>query len=174
MSKTENNLKLAFTGESMANRKYLAFAQRAADEVKEGIYKLFLAVAEGETIHALKHLRHMKAVGTTRENLQEALSGELHEFKTMYPQMIDDARKEGEKGAEITLSHAMEVEKVHHELFQQALNHLEDFPVQEYYVCPACGYVAAVEPPDECPVCGAVKKSFYRAGSEKNRGIPNL
>jgi rubrerythrin len=174
MSKTEKNLKLAFTGESQANRKYLAFAQRAADEVKEGVYKLFLAVAEGETIHALKHLRHMKGVGSTKENLEEALSGELHEFKTMYPEMIEDARKEGEKGAEITLGHAMEVEKVHHELFRKALENLDDFPVQDYYICPACGYVEAVAPPDTCPVCGAVKKAFYRAGSQTDRGIPNL
>jgi rubrerythrin len=174
MSKTYNNLKLAFTGEAQANLKYLAFAQRAADEYKEGIYRLFMAVAEGETIHALKHLRHMKEVKSTKENLQEALSGEIREVKSMYPQMIQKAKEEGEKGAEVTLSHAMEVERVHRELLQEAIDNLEHFPVQEYFICPACGYIAAKEAPDKCTVCGAVKDVFFRAGSEKEAGIANL
>lgn len=174
MSKTQKNLMAAFAGESQANRRYLAFAQRAADEYKEGVYKLFRAIAEGETIHALKHLQHMKAIRSTRENIQEAMAGEMHEFTTMYPQMIADAREEGAKGAEITLSHAMEVEKVHHELLQQALDNPDDFPVQDYFICRACGYIATQEAPAKCPVCGAVETAFYRAFSETQKGIPNL
>jgi len=174
MSKTEKNLQDAFAGESQANRRYLAFAQRAADEYKEGVYKLFRAIAEGETIHALKHLQHLKVVKGTRENIQEAMSGEMHEFTKMYPQMIADAEEEGNKGAEITLRHAMEVEKVHHELLQQALDQLDNFPVQDYYICRACGYIAPREAPQRCPVCGAVQSSFYEALSESERGVPNL
>ena len=174
MSKTEKNLQAAFAGESQANRRYLAFAQRAADEHKEGIYKLFRAIAEGETIHALKHLQHMKAVNGTKENIQEAMSGEMHEFKQMYPQMIADAREEGAQGAEITLRHAMEVEKVHHALLLQALEQLDDFPVQDYYICRACGYIAPRQAPQRCPVCGAVESAFYRALSESERGVANL
>ncbi len=174
MSKTDKNLQTAFAGESQANRRYLAYAQRAADEYKEGIYKLFRAIAEGETIHALKHLQHLKAVRSTKENIQEAMSGEMHEFKSMYPEMIADAREEGRKGAEVTLRHAMEVEKVHHQLLQQALDHLDDFPVQDYYICRACGYIAAQAAPETCPVCGAVQSAFYRAFSESERGVPNL
>ncbi|MGB5984095.1 MAG: rubrerythrin family protein [Desulfobacterales bacterium] len=174
MSKTHENLQAAFAGESQANRRYLAFAQRAADEYKEGIYKLFRAIAEGETIHALKHLQHMKAVKSTEENLKEAMSGEMHEFKSMYPQMIEEARQEGAKGAEVTLTHAMEVEKVHHQLLQEALEKLDDYPVQDYYICPACGYIAAQEAPERCPVCGALKSAFYKAMSQKEDGIPNL
>ena len=174
MSKTEKNLKLAFTGESQANRKYLAFAQRAADEYKEGIYKLFIALAEGETIHALKHFRHNKGVKSTKENLEESISGEMHEHTTMYPQMVADAREEGEKGAEVTLRNAMEVEKIHQKLLEEALNNIDDFPVRDYYICPACGYVEPDEAPDKCPVCGAVKSSFYKVMSQKEEGIPNL
>jgi rubrerythrin len=174
MPKTETNLRTAFAGESQANRRYLAFAQKAADEYKEGVYKLFMAVAEAETIHALKHLSHLKGVKTTKENLEQSISGEMHEFKKMYPEMVADAKKEGEKAAQITLTHAMEVEKTHHELFKQALNDLDNFPVQDYYICPACGYVVAKEPPDRCPVCGAVKKSFYKTGTVKGPGILNL
>jgi rubrerythrin len=172
--KTYENLKQAFAGESMANRRYLAFAQRAADEYREGIYKLLRVIAEGETIHALKHLQHMKAVKTTEENLKEAMSGEMHEFKTMYPKMVAEAKQENEKGAQITLTHAMEVEKVHHQLLQQALENLDEFPVQDYYICPACGYIAVDEPPEKCPVCGAAKSAFYDAFSSKEEGIPNL
>lgn len=174
MSKTENNLKTALAGESQANRRYLAFAQRAADEYKEGIYKLFMAVAEAETIHALRHLSNLKGVKSTKENLQEAISGEMHEFKNMYPQMITDAKEEGEEASKINLTHAMEVEKVHHELFQQALDNLDNFPVQDYYICPACGHTAAKQPPERCPVCGAVKKAYYKAGTVKGPGILNL
>lgn len=174
MSKTQENLREAFAGESQANRRYLAFAQRAADECKEGVYKLFMAIAEGETIHALKHLKQMKVVGSTEENLKEAISGEMHEFKSMYPEMIADAQEEGLKGAEITLRHAMEVEKVHHDMLSEALDDPEGFPVQDYFICPACGYIAARSAPERCPVCGAVKSAFYRAFSEKERGIPNM
>jgi rubrerythrin len=174
MSKTADNLKAAFAGESQANRRYLAFAQRAADEYKEGIYKLFIAVAEAETIHALRHLSNLKGIKGTKENLREAISGEMHEFKTMYPQMVAEAKEEGEKAAEITLSHAMEVERGHHELFQQALDNLDDFPVQDYYICPACGHTAAKEPPEKCPVCGAVGTTYYKAGSVKGPGMLNL
>jgi rubrerythrin len=162
MSKTEKNLREAFAGESQANRRYLAFAQRAADEYKEGIYKLFIAVAEAETIHAHKHLAHLKGIKSTKKNLQEAITGEMHEFKKMYPQMIAEAKEEGNKGPEITLTHAMEVEKVHHGLFQEALENLDNFPVKDYYVCKACGYTVAENPPDKCPVCGAVKSAFFK------------
>ncbi|HBZ54577.1 MAG TPA: rubrerythrin, partial [Syntrophobacteraceae bacterium] len=91
MSKSEKNLKEAFAGESQANRKYLAFAERAEDENLPGAAKLFRAAAAAETIHAHKHLRTMKGVRSTKENLQEAIAGETHEFKSMYPQMIADA-----------------------------------------------------------------------------------
>lgn len=174
MSETINNLKMAFAGESQANRRYLAFAQRAADECKEGIYKLFMAVAEAETIHALRHLSNLKEIKGTKENLEEALAGEMHEFKTMYPQMVSKAKEEGMRAAEICLTHAMEVEKVHHALFQEALSSMDDFPVQDYYICPACGHTAAKEPPDRCPVCGAVGKSFYKAGTVKGPGMRDL
>lgn len=162
MSKTEKNLKEAFAGESQAYQRYLAFADRAADEYKEGVYKLFQAVAESERIHARRHLGHLKGIHDTADNLKEAMNGEMHEFKTMYPAMIEEAVEEQEKGAEITFRHAAEVEKVHHGFFEKALADPENFPVQDYFVCNACGYLAEKEPPDKCPVCGAVKKAFYQ------------
>lgn len=169
MGKTENNLKDAFAGESQAYQKYLAYAQRAADEYKDGVYKLFQAVAESERIHARRHLSYLKGIRTTAENLQKAIDGEASEFETMYPRMLAEAKEEKEEGPGISFSHAAEVEKVHHGLFRKALEDPEKFPVQAYYICNACGYIAVENPPDKCPVCGAVKKGFYEVIKVKSR-----
>jgi len=162
MAKTEDNLKEAFAGESQAYQKYLAYAQRAADESMDGIYKLFHAVAASEKIHAQRHASYLKSVKNTAENLKEAMAGEMHEFKTMYPSMIADAKAEKKAGPEISFSHAREVEKIHHGLFKKALENPDKFPVHDYFICNACGYIVAGEPPEKCPVCGAVKKSFHK------------
>ncbi len=163
MSKTEEHLREAFAGESQANRKYLAYAERAEDENMSGVAKLFRAVAAAETIHAHKHLRVLHAVKSTKENLQEALEGEVHEFKSMYPQMIEDARAEGQKSAEISFYNANEVEKIHAGLYKEALEQLDKYPVQDWYLCKVCGYTVAAAPPETCPVCGANKKAFFKA-----------
>lgn len=162
MAKTENNLKEAFAGESQAYQKYLAYAQRAADESMDGIYKLFHAVAASEKIHAQKHASYLKGIKSTAANLKEAMAGEMHEFKTLYPNMIEEAKAEKKAGPEISFSHAREVEKVHHELFKRALEDPDKFPVQDYFICNACGYIVAGKPQAKCPVCGAVKKSFHK------------
>jgi len=85
MSRTEKHLRDAFAGESQANRKYLAFASAADREGYAQVARLFRAAAEAETIHAHNHLRALKAIRTTRENLAEAVVGESHEFKEMLP-----------------------------------------------------------------------------------------
>lgn len=111
MSKTEDALKEAFAGESQANRKYLAFAAKADQEGFAQVAKLFRAAAEAETVHAHAHLRALKGIRSTRENLQEAIEGETHEFKNMYPAMIESAKAEGHKEAERSFNFANEVEK---------------------------------------------------------------
>jgi len=83
MSKTEDNLREAFAGESQANRKYLAFAEAAQKEGYPQAAKLFRAAAYAETVHAHAHLRALGAVKGTAENLKEAVAGETHEFKSM-------------------------------------------------------------------------------------------
>jgi rubrerythrin len=113
MGKTEENLQEAFAGESQANRKYLAFANKADKEGFGQAAKLFRAAAAAETIHAHAHLRALKAVGTTAENLKESVAGETHEFKNMYPQMIKDAEAEGHKAALRSFQYANAVEKEH-------------------------------------------------------------
>jgi rubrerythrin len=162
MSKTAQNLKDAFAGESQANRKYLAFAERAEDELMHGVAKLFRAVAAAETVHAHKHFRVMNGVKSTKENLQEALNGEIHEFKSMYPEMIAAAKEEGQKSAEISFHYANEVEQIHAKLYTQALEDPDKFPVQDWYVCKICGYTVAQAAPEKCPVCGAAQKNFFK------------
>ena len=104
MTKTEENLKAAFAGESQANRTYLAFAKAADKEGLPQIAKLFRAAAEAETIHAHNHLNVLGKVKSTEENLGAAISGETHEFQNMYPQMIEEAKAEDNKNAIRTLT----------------------------------------------------------------------
>lgn len=163
MSKTEDHLKEAFAGESQANRKYLAFAKKAEDEGYKQVAKLFRAAAEAETVHAHNHLRELKGIKSTKENLEEAISGEIFEFKSMYPGMIKDAQDEGSKGAERSFTIANEVEKVHAGLYQKALENLGKNEDCDYYICKVCGYTAEGEAPDTCPVCGAKKVAFYKS-----------
>ena len=124
MSKSEDALKAAFAGESQANRKYLAFAAEADREGFPQAARLFRAAAEAETVHAINHLKALKGIKTTRDNLQEAIGGETYEFNSMYPGMIESARAEGNKDAEISFWRANEVEKVHAALYKGLLDTL--------------------------------------------------
>jgi rubrerythrin len=163
MSKTQDNLKAAFAGESQANRKYLAFAKAAEAEGKPGVARLFRVAAEGETVHALNHFRTLGEVRTTAENLKAAIAGETHEFETMYPQFIKEAQEEGEKGAEISFNSANEVEKIHQQMYSAALARIEageDVDLAEYKVCEICGNVFVGEIPENCPICKAPREKF--------------
>ena len=161
MSKTEQHLKEAFAGESQANRKYLAFAKKADREGYAQVAKLFRAAAEAETIHAHAHLKALKGIGSTAENLKEAISGETFEYESMYPPMIKDAEAEGHKAAARSFSYANQVEKVHADLYSRALDNLGQNQEVTYYVCSVCGYTCESEVPDSCPVCGSDAKVFF-------------
>ncbi|MCF8109646.1 MAG: rubrerythrin family protein [Desulfohalobiaceae bacterium] len=159
-TQTEKDLLEAFAGESQANRKYLAFAKQADKEGFPRTARLFRAAAAAETVHAHSHFKALGGIRSTRENLQEAVSGETHEFKEMYPEMIKHARNEGIKAAERSMSYANEVEKVHADLYQKALDSLDDQQDTDYYVCSVCGYTCEDAAPEVCPVCGAKAKAF--------------
>lgn len=164
MSKTEQNLKDAFAGESQANRRYLAFAKQAEKEGHKQVAKLFRAAAEAETVHAHAHLKTLGGIRGTEENLKEAIAGETHEFKKMYPDMIETAKQEGNKAAERSFSYANEVEKIHAALYQKALEGMDTLEEADYYVCSVCGYTCEKDAPDKCPVCAAAKKAFFKVG----------
>jgi rubrerythrin len=162
MSKTGQNLQNAFAGESQANRRYLAFAQKAEAEGYNQVAKLFRAAAEAETIHAHNHLRALDGIKSTKDNLLAAISGENYEYQKMYPQMIADATDEAAKNALRSFTLANEVEKVHAALYQKALDSLGQNTATDYYVCSVCGYTAEGEAPDNCPVCKAKKQAFKK------------
>jgi len=165
MTKTDENLKAAFAGESQANRMYLAFAKAAEQEGFPQIAKLFKAAAEAETVHAHNHLRVMGKVKSTAENLEAAVSGETYEFKTMYPQFIEDAKAEGNKKALQSFDYANKVEQVHAGLYQKAIDAAKtkkDLPSADIYVCPVCGDTFEGTAPDKCPICGTPKAKFTK------------
>jgi rubrerythrin len=161
-TQSEKDLLAAFAGESQANRKYLAFAKQADKEGYPQVAKLFRAAAEAETVHAHNHLRTLGGIKGTADNLKEAISGETHEFKKMYPEMIGHAKEEKLKAAELTFNFANEVEKVHAALYQHALDNLDSLKQVDYYVCTVCGYTCENEPPDKCPVCNAKASAFFK------------
>ena len=161
---TENNLKAAFAGESQANRKYLAFAAKAEQEGYPGVAKLFRAASEAEAIHALSELKALGGIKTTAENLQAAIDGETYEFTEMYPDFIKAAETEGNNLAKRSFHLANEAEKVHAELYKEALKLLESKEDVDYYLCPVCGYLHKHSAPEKCPICGANASAFKNIG----------
>ena len=165
MSTTQDNLQTAFAGESQANRRYLFFAEQAEKDGQPQIARMFRAIAEAETVHARSHLSTLGQIKSTKENLEEAIGGEHYEFTEMYPEFIEQAKSEGAKKAEVTFDFANKVEKIHHKLYEKALQALESGQKPEekaFAVCQVCGYTVEGEAPDKCPVCGAPQSRFKK------------
>jgi rubrerythrin len=129
-TKTHNNLKAAFAGESQANRRYLYFAKVADVEGQPDIAGLFRDTAEGETGHAHGHMDYLKPVGDpatdmpfgdTKKNLTSAVAGETHEYTDMYPGMAKSAREEGFSEIADWFETLAKAEKSHAGRFQKAL-----------------------------------------------------
>jgi rubrerythrin len=164
MPTTHENLKVAFAGESEANRKYLAFARQAEKENLPQIAKVFRAAAEAETLHALAHLQNAGGVKSTLENLEAAVAGETYEFSEMYPPMVEQAKAEGHK-AKTMLDFANRAERVHAGLFAQALAALRsgaDLSAMDVYLCPVCGDIEFGVPPERCPICNAPGAKYQK------------
>jgi rubrerythrin len=134
-SKTEQNLKDAFAGESQANRRYLYFANKADIEGQNDVAALFRSTAEGETGHAHGHLEFLETVGdpatglpigSTRDNLKAAVAGETHEYTDMYPGMAKTARDEGFDEIADWFETLAKAERSHANRYQKALDALVD------------------------------------------------
>ena len=130
-SKTENNLKEAFAGESQANRRYLYFAKKADVEGYNDVASVFRSTAEGETGHAHGHLEYLqevgdpatgKPIGETKDNLVSAVAGETHEYTDMYPGMAKTAREEGFEEIADWFETLAKAEKSHAGKFQKTLD----------------------------------------------------
>lgn len=134
-SKTEENLKYAFAGESQANRRYLYFASKADVEGQNDVSAVFRSTAEGETGHAHGHLEYLEQCGdpatglpfgATRANLESAIAGETHEYTDMYPGMARVAREEGFEEISDWFETLAKAERSHANRFKKALDNLAD------------------------------------------------
>jgi len=132
-TKTENNLKEAFAGESQANRRYLYFAQKADVEGYNDVAAVFRSTAVGETGHAHGHLEYLEEtgdpatgepIGSTENNLKAAVAGETHEYTDMYPSMAREARDEGFDEIADWFETLAKAERSHAGRFQKALDEL--------------------------------------------------
>ncbi|MGD0939756.1 MAG: ferritin family protein [Terracidiphilus sp.] len=178
---TVQNLLAAFDGESNANAKYTAFAEKADEEDLHGIASLFRATARAEQIHLTNHARVLNQLGSraeceihpvevksTLENLKAALNGERYEIDIMYPGFLEEAKEHKSVAAIRTFTGALEAEKTHARLYSEAIALLTAgkkgswiAETRDFYVCPVCGYTSETEEEHErCPVCNCPWERF--------------
>ena len=162
---TEKNLKDAFSGESQAHMKYLAFAAKAESENKPNIARLFRAISFAEQVHATGHLKVLGEIGNTTENLEAAVAGENFEVDEMYPSYDAVAKLQNEKDAIRSIHFAIEAEKIHAAMYTEARQSSKegrDAKIGPIFICPVCGYTVEGDTPDSCPVCGVKKDKFEK------------
>ncbi|MBW2563230.1 MAG: rubrerythrin family protein [Deltaproteobacteria bacterium] len=178
MSKTEENLKAGFAGESQARNKYTYFAEVAREEGYHYIAKIFEETAENEKQHAKDHLKMLKGIGNTIANLKEAIGGEHYEttemYQTteMYPTFAKKAKEEGNSQAAISFQQISKIEAHHRERYKKLLEMVEkgtvfkrEQPIK--WKCRVCGYVVeGTEPPPKCPSCKQPKEYYEPANMD--------
>lgn len=158
-TKTEENLKAAFAGESQARNKYTFFASVARKEGYEQIAAFFEETAENEREHAKIWFKHLDGISTTENNLKDCAAGENYEWTSMYPEFARVAEEEGFSGIAKQFSRVAEIEKRHEERYQALLKNIQEGKVffkdnQKMWICRKCGYIHfGQEPPKACPVC---------------------
>lgn len=171
---TLENLQTAFNGESNAKARYEAFAVKADAEGYAGVAGLFRAAALSESVHAVKNAKAIEALGavaktdvkvpvvkTTRENLKEAIKGENHEAKAMYPAFIKKAEADKNQPAMYGFKGAMAAEKMHSKYYSMALANLKDWKTaKKFLVCQVCGYTTMDLKLKVCPVCASPREKF--------------
>ena len=159
MSKTTDNLKAAFAGESQARNKYTFFAKAARKEGYHYIAKIFEETAENEVRHARDHFKMLNGIGDTAANLKEAMDGEDYETVTMYPTFAREAEEEGNMEAAQLFKQIAKVEAEHRERYRRLLEMVENGTVFKRaepikWKCSLCGYTYnGTEPPPKCPCC---------------------
>ncbi len=160
---TEKSLREAYEGESKAHMRYLHFSEVAEEEGKKNIARLFKAIAFAEKVHARNHSEELGKINNTVDNLQKGIDGEDFEVTSMYPAYHAIAELEEEYGAQTSINYALEAEKIHREMYNEAKEAAEkdeDMDLDDVYICPKCGYTHEGEPPENCPVCGLSSDKF--------------
>ncbi len=166
MSKTLENLKAAFAGESQARNMYTFFAKVARKEGYHYVAKIFEETAKNEMRHAKDEFALLGGIGDTVANLKEAIGGEHHETASMYPDFAADAEAEGNKEAAILFKMIARVEAEHRDRYRKLLEMVENGTVYTReqpikWKCSVCGYVhEGTEPPGKCPCCRHAKEYF--------------
>jgi rubrerythrin len=166
MSKTIENLKTAFAGESQARNKYTFFARVARNEGYHYIAKIFEETATNEEQHAKDEFKLINGIGDTVTNLKGAIEGESYEVASMYPEFARIAREEGNTQAAVLFEQIAKVEATHRDRYKKLLELIEkgnvykrEKPVK--WKCMKCGYIyEGNEPPAKCPCCNHPRE-FY-------------
>ncbi len=170
-TKTEQNLKDAFAGESQARNKYTYFASVAKKAGYEQIAEIFLHTADNEKEHAKMWLKELGGIGDTAENLLAAAEGENHEWTDMYERMAQEAEEEGFKALANKFRMVGAIEKQHEERYRKLLENVNNQEVFEksgvtVWECRNCGHiVVGTSAPKVCPVC-AHPQSYFEVRSE--------
>jgi len=172
MSKTIENLKAAFAGESQARNKYTFFAKVARKEGYHYIAKIFEESAVNEERHAKDHFNLLKGISDTATNLQEAIDGENFETVDMYPTFAKEAEEEGNTEAAILFKQIGKVEEHHRDRYQRCLEMVKNDTVFKReksikWKCSKCGYMhEGTEPPSKCPACKHPKEYYEPASMD--------
>jgi len=170
-SKTEQNLKTAFSGESEARNKYTYFASVAKKEGFEQISNIFKETADNEKEHAKLWFKHLSGLGDTKANLKSAASGEHFEWAEMYKEFAQTAKEEGFEQIAAQFEHVAAIEKHHEERYLRLLENIEKGIVfnrseQQKWICLNCGHIhEANDAPDICPTC-AHPKAYFQIHAE--------
>ncbi len=159
MTKTEENLQAAFSGESQARNKYVYFAKVARKQGYHYIARIFEETAFNEQQHAKEEFKLLKGIGDTKTNLQAAIDGEHYETSDMYPNFAKIAEEEGNELAARLFKEIAIIEKEHEERYKKLLVRVKndtvysrDKPIR--WKCSKCGHIHVGEkPPKECPSC---------------------
>ena len=170
-TKTEQNLKTAFAGESQARNKYTYFASVAKKEGYEQISELFTKTADNEKEHAKMWFKELGELGKTSENLAAAAAGENYEWTDMYDTFAKEADEEGFHELAEKFRGVAKIEKLHEERYRALLNNVETNQVFEkstvkVWECRNCGHVVVgTKAPEICPVC-AHPKAYFEVRNE--------
>jgi rubrerythrin len=169
MSKTEENLRAAFAGESQARNRYRYFADVAREEGYHYIGKIFDETADNERRHAKDELQRLGGIGDTAANLRVAIEGENYETTTMYPTFAQEAEEEGNKEVANLFRQIAKVEEHHRDRYRRLLEMVEagtvfrrDEPIK--WKCSVCGYIhVGKQPPAICPSCKHAREYYEPA-----------
>ncbi|MBR2725191.1 rubrerythrin family protein [Candidatus Saccharibacteria bacterium] len=167
-TKTEENLKTAFAGESQARNKYTFFASKAKKDGYEQIAAIFLETADNEKEHAKMWYKelHGGAVEDTETNLEAAADGENYEWTDMYADFAKTAREEGFEELAKKFEGVAEIEKHHEERYRKLLKNVKDKKVfsrdgDTIWVCRNCGHIVIGKyAPEVCPICNHPQSYF--------------